>query len=112
MRAADGSLLIVALVAAWTVYRAHRNPQNTFDVFDLVMEGGRLSRLACAFMATLFVTSWVVVRLTFDGKLTEGFFIGYGGMWVAPILARLFSSPPSTATTITQNFESQTVERK
>ena len=103
MRAADGSLLIVSLVIAWSVYRAHRNPQNTFDVFDLVMEGGRLSRLACAFMATLFVTSWVVVRLTFDGKMTEGYFIGYGGMWVAPIIAKLFSTPqpPSTTTTMT-----------
>lgn len=95
MRATDGALLIITLLIAWSFYRSHVNKANTFDLFDLLMENGRLSRIACAFMATLVVTSWMVVRLTLDGKLTEGYFIGYGGMWVAPILARLFSPTQS-----------------
>ena len=103
MRATDGALLIIALVIAWSVYRAHRNQENTFDVFDLLMENGRLSRIACAFMVTLIATTWIMVRLTFDGKMTEGYFIGYGGMWVAPIIAKMFGTPatPSTTTTTT-----------
>jgi len=72
VRAYDAALLIVALVIAWSIYRAHNDESNTFNVLDLVMENGRLSRIACAFMATLVVTSWVIVRQTSDGKLTEG----------------------------------------
>lgn len=94
MRATDGALLIVALAVAWSFYRSHRNPAIQFDLFDLLMEGGRLSRIACAFMATLIVTSWVVIRLTVEGKLTEGLFTAYVAAWVAPIVAKLFSTPP------------------
>lgn len=93
MRATDGALLIVSAVIVWSFYRAHRNPDFTFNAFDLLMEGGRVSRIACAFMATLVVTSWVIVRLTVEGKLTEGIFAAYVAAWVAPIVAKLFSAP-------------------
>ena len=101
MRAADASLLIIALVIAWSVYRAHRRNDGAFENFnilDLLLENGRVSRLACAFMATLVVTSWIMVRLTLDGKMTEGYLIGYGGMWVAPIVAKLFTPQPASST--------------
>ena len=73
MRATDAALLIVAMVIAWSFIRAHRDKSNTFNLLDLLMENGRLSRIACAFMATLVVTSWVIVKLTVEGKLTETF---------------------------------------
>ena len=104
MRAADASLLIIALVIAWSVYRAHKRKDgefNDFNILDLLMEGGRVGRLACAFMATLVVTSWIMVRLTLDGKMTEGFMIGYAGAWVAPIIAKLFSQQPAASSTLT-----------
>lgn len=96
MTASEGALLIVALCIAWSVYRADR-ATNAFNLLDLLMENGRVSRIACAFLVTLVVTSWAVVHLTVLGKLTEGIFIGYGGMWVAPIVAKLFSTnqPPA-----------------
>jgi len=101
VRATDAALLIVALAIAWSFYRAHRNPETTFNLFDLLMEHGRLSRIACAFMATLVVTSWVIVKLTVEGKLTEGLFGAYVAAWVAPIVARMFSLPQNTSTSIT-----------
>lgn len=112
MRATDAALLIVALVIAWSVYRAHTRKDSGFDAFnvlDLLMEGGRVSRLACAFMVTLVVTSWIMVRLTLDAKMTEGYIIGYGGMWVAPIIAKLFSGPPASSTTTTMQMTEKTV---
>lgn len=95
MRATDGALLILTLVVSWSFYRAHRNPQFTFNVFDLIMENGRVSRIACAFLATLLVTSWVIIRMTIEGKLTEGLFTAYVAAWVAPIVAKLFAGVPS-----------------
>ncbi len=73
------------------------------------MEGGRVGRLACAFMVTLVVTSWIMVRLTLDGKMTEGFMIGYAGAWVAPIIAKLFSGPPAASTVTTMQVTEKTV---
>lgn len=98
MKATDAALLIVAMVIAWSFIRAHRDKTNTFNLLDLLMEGGRLSRIACAFMATLVVTSWVIVKLTIEGKLTEGLFGAYVAAWVAPIVAKLFTPPSSTIT--------------
>ncbi len=113
MRATDAALLIVALVIAWSFYRAHRSNDGTFanfNLLDLIMENGRVSRLACAFLATLLVTSWVIVRLTIESKLTEGYFIGYGGMWVAPIIARMFGTPAASSTlTATTTMTEKTV---
>lgn len=96
MRGTDAALLIVALVVAWSIYRAHKakGEYAAFNLLDILLEGGKVSRIACAFMTTLFVTSWVVVRLTLDGKLTELLFAAYLGAWVTPIVAKMFSAPP------------------
>lgn len=108
MRSADASLLIISLVVAWSFYRAHRDPNFAFNALDLIMENGRVSRLACAFMATLMVTSWIMVRLTIDGKMTEGYVTSYGLMWVAPIIAKLFSPQPSTSISTTTTTATST----
>ena len=94
MRAADGALLIVALVVAWSFYRAHRNAALTFNLFDLIMENGRVSKLACVFLGSFGVTSWIMVRLTLDGKMTEGYLTAFGALWIIPITAKLFSPAP------------------
>ncbi len=94
MRATDAALLIISLVVAWSIYRAHRNPAYDFSFFDLVMENGKLSRLACVFVGSFGVSSWIVIRATMDGKMTELLFAAYGAMWVAPITAKLFAPAP------------------
>ena len=99
MRVTDAVLMIFTLLLAWSFLRAHRDPQFRLDLFDLVMSDGRLSRIAVAFMVTLCATTWIMVRLTLDGKLTEGYFTGYALAWIAPVVARLFSQPVNTTTT-------------
>lgn len=98
LRISDALLAVGLLILVWSFYRAQRNPSFVFDLFDLVLENGRVSRLAIAFMITLAVTSWMMLRMTIDGKMTEGYFTAYGAMWIAPIVAKLFSSPPSVST--------------
>lgn len=93
MRVTDALLALIALVIALNLYRAQRNVDLSFDLFDLILENGRVSKVSVAFMVTLAATTWVLVRLTMDGKLTELYFGAYGTMWVAPIIARLFSPP-------------------
>lgn len=99
MRAADAALLIGSLVLCWSMYRAHKDRNFKFNLLELLMDNGRISKTAFAFMLTLSVTSWIMLRLTLDGKLTEGYFTGYGLMWVAPLVAKLFAVPPAPGTT-------------
>ena len=98
MRAADAAILIVSLVIAWSFYKAHTNQDFNFNLFDLILENGKLSRLACVFMGSFAVSSWIMVRVTIDNKMTEGLFMAYGGVWVAPIIAKLFSTQPPAKT--------------
>ncbi len=109
MRAADAALLIVALMIAWSLYRAHRNQDFVFNVFDILMENGRVSRLACVFLGSFLVSCWVMIRLTIDGKMTEGFFTAFGGIWVAPILAKLFAPVQANTSTSTTSVSTTTV---
>ena len=87
-------LAIAAALILISFYRMQADPDVKFDILDLIMENGRVSRIAFAFMLTLLVTSWIIVKLTVDGKMTEGYLIAYGGLWVAPILTKMFSNNP------------------
>jgi len=93
VRPADAAILIVSLVIAWALYKAHKSATVHFNLFDILMENGRVSRLACVFMGSFVVSSWIMVRMTVEGKMTEGLFMAYGTVWVAPIIAKLFSGP-------------------
>jgi hypothetical protein len=89
-----GILALFVVLIAFSIYRLQHNPDNQFDLLDILMENGRVSRTAVAFSTTLLITSWIMVKLAIDQKMTEGFLIAYGGMWVAPILARMFATSP------------------
>lgn len=78
---------IVAIIASF--WRAHRDPRFHFNAFDLIMENGRVSKIAVAFMGVLMVTTWIMVDLQVNGKLTEGYFTIYGTMWVSPLIAKV-----------------------
>ena len=105
MKAADAAMLIVALVIAWSIYQAHKDPTVRFNLLELLMDNGRVSKTAFAFMVTLSVTSGLMVLLMLDGKMTEGYFTAYGAAWVAPLIAKMFAAPtpPGTTTTDTSS---------
>lgn len=111
MRATDAAMLIIALCVAWAFYRAQKDPAFSFNLFDLVMVDGKLSNKACVFVAAFAVTSWVIIRLTVTGKMTEGYYTAYGAMWIIPIVAKMFSGP-STTTTQTDTTTSTRKETK
>ena len=100
MQTPDIVALIVVALVGFSFWKLHRDPASTFNVFDLVMDGGRLSRMACVFVGAFFVCSWIMVKLTLDAKMTDGYFLAYGGIFVTPIVAKLFSGPPPSSSTI------------
>ena len=99
-----GMLAVLAILAGllafgfWTAQRS----DNDFDILDLVMEDGKLSRVSCVLMGAFTVTTWMMVNLTLTGRMTEGYFTAYGGMWIAPLIVRLIkgkdvSAPPAVS---------------
>lgn len=94
MRATDAALLILVLVIAWSLYRAQKNPAVSFNLFDLITENGKVSKLACVFLGSFAVTSWAFIKVAIDGKMTEMLFAAYGAIWIAPIMAKLFAPAP------------------
>lgn len=82
-------LVLMCVVVVASLYVAHKRTDIAFDLLDLLMENGRVSKIACTFLATFIITSWVIVKLTLDEKLTEGFLTVYGGFWITPLVAKL-----------------------
>jgi hypothetical protein len=93
---------VAILVTFWIAHRA----RNTFNLLDLLMKDGRVCRVAVAFMLVLAVSTWVIIDLQINGKLTEGYFTIYTGAWIIPLVARLVSNKDAstslTMTTVTQ----------
>lgn len=88
--------MIAVLVAAvgilalslWSAQKRHPH----FDLFDLLMEEGRVSNVKCVLMGAFAVTTWMMINLTLTGRMTEGYFSAYVAGWVAPIIIRMFSN--------------------
>lgn len=78
-----------ALAIAVSVWKAHKNAAIQFDIFDLLMENGRVSKIAVAFMLVLLVSCWVIVSQQTQGKLTEGMFGLWLTAWVTPLVAKV-----------------------
>src|ERR1035437_11018088 len=110
----DAALGIILLLLLWSFYKAQRDPANNFNLFDLIMENGRVSRIGFAYLVGLLVTSWVLVRMAQNEQRSlDVVFSAYLAAWVAPIVAKLFSPPPPAGTTTTQTSATvtQTVDR-
>lgn len=91
--------LVLGLIAIFvSFWRAHHSKTFEFNAFDLLMENGKVSKIAVAFMGVLAVTTWVIVDLQITGRMTEGYLTTYGAMWVTPLVARVVfnkqESPP------------------
>lgn len=82
-------LAVVLAIAILSFWRAQKSETFQFDAFDLIMENGRVSRIAVAYMLVLAVTTWVIIDLQLKAALTEGYFTTYGAMWVIPLVAKV-----------------------
>lgn len=87
----DWIALVLALLIAYSFYRAHQNQSmKEFNIFDLIMENGRVSRLACIFIATWVVFTWAVVKAVLKNNYEQ--LPLYGTIWAIPIVAKMFTS--------------------
>lgn len=91
----DGTILALCLgivVVFGTVLHAHRSATIPFNLLDLLMEGGKVSKIAVAFMLVLGVSTWVIVHLTIHDKMTEGYLTIYTGAWIVPLVTKVVTN--------------------
>lgn len=102
-----GTLLIGVLM----LWRAQKSKTVQFDAFDLIMENGKVSKIALAFIVSFAVTTWVLVYTAIQGKSVDALFGLYGTMWVAPLVVKvIFNKNEMPGTISTTTVTQQTTE--
>ena len=89
--------LIFFLVLVLSILKLHRDPQNSFNILDTVMDNGRVSKIASVFMGSWLALTFVFVGMYLQSKMTETLFLAYGTACFAPIIARMFSTSTPSA---------------
>jgi predicted membrane protein len=89
---------LVTVVIFLSIFRLHRDPNNDFNVLDTVMENGRVSRIAFVFMGSWMALTFVFIGQHLQGKMTDAFYMAYGTVCFAPIIAKMFAGPAPPAT--------------
>lgn len=84
-------LAVFVIIALWAV-KLHFDNNTNFDLLDLFMENGRISKAATVMMLSFILTSWMMVYLTLHSKITEGYMGMYAAAWIAPVVVRLITN--------------------
>jgi len=77
------------LLIAVSFWRAHKTPGFDFNAFDLVMNKGKVDKISFAFMLVLALSSWIMIDLQVNGKMTEGYIGIYVGAWIVPLVSKV-----------------------
>lgn len=97
------------VLIALSLWSVQRRKDVQFDLLDLLMENGRVSKTAVAFMLVLGVSNWMMMYLLLKDRMTEGYFTIWVSAWIAPLVLRVvFGKTEAPGTTITRLTESST----
>lgn len=85
---------IIAIIV-FLFWYAQRDNANPINVADLVVEDGKLSKVAVMMFGSFLATTWVLIHLELNARLDVGLFGAYLAAWVAPIVTRILKGPQS-----------------
>lgn len=91
-------LLTTVFSIVGMLIRRDRSTVSAINLEDLLLgEDGKLSKAAAVMMGAFAMTTWLMVYLTLNAKMTEGYLAIYVGAWIAPTVTRLImAKPPET----------------
>jgi len=89
---------LVVLAIGWLLYAWQRDEKKyaDFDLTDLLMENGRLSRLAFTWLGSFMVMSFGFIYLLLTKGLTDTYALLYAGTWAVPIITKMFAIKKET----------------
>lgn len=79
-------LAVIMLGCTIYMYRLNADKRNSIDITDLVTVNGKLNDGKFIRLMTWIVSTWGFIYLIATQGLTEWYFIGYMGGWVANAL--------------------------
>lgn len=89
-------LVLAVLVMSIMTSLVHKSRSWTSKVRidDLLLgEDEKISRAACVLLGSFLLTSWGMVFMWLNEKMTEGYFAAYLAAWVAPAVTKLIKGP-------------------
>lgn len=102
-------LVIGVIVIGLSFWKAQQRPD--FNMLDMLMENGKVSRIAFWFMAAGAVSTWVIIDLQIKSKLDPTMFGLWLTAWVGPLIAKLVFGKndfPAPGTIVTSTTSSTT----
>jgi len=82
-------LACVTLLILWTLERRNKSAASAFSFDDLLTENGKTSKAACVMMGAFAFSTWCMVYLVVNDKMTEAYFGLYLGVWATPAVAKI-----------------------
>lgn len=87
-------IVAIALVMLMLV-RRDRSTTSQVNLEDLLLgDDGKLSKAASVMLGAFLMTTWLMVYLALNAKMTEGYLAIYVGAWIAPTVTRLIVTKP------------------
>jgi hypothetical protein len=82
-------LAVAFALIAISFWYAQKKPFFQFDAFDLIMTDGKVDKIALSYMLVLALSSWIMVDLQINSKMTEGYFAIFIGAWITPLVSKV-----------------------
>ena len=79
-------LLAVVLIGMVCLWWLHRDSNTRLNLSDIIATNGKINERKLTRFGAWVVSTWGFVYLIIDDKLTEWYFVGYMGAWVANAL--------------------------
>lgn len=78
-------LALLVFMVLWTLVQMSRNPDDTFDLKDLVSTDGKLNERKFTRFGAWVISTWGFIYLIVNNPTTfpEWYFMAYMGAWVA-----------------------------
>lgn len=89
------ALVLIIASICFMLVRRDRSATSRINLEDLLLgDDGKLSKAAAVMMGAFAMTTWLMVYLALNAKMTEGYLAIYVGAWIAPTVTRLIIAKP------------------
>lgn len=89
---------LVILFIAISLIRRSRSAASQLNLEDLLLgDDNKISKAAAVMMGAFAMTTWLMIYLALNTKMTEGYLAIYVSAWIAPTVTKLIVSPPRTS---------------
>lgn len=86
---------LVILYIAVSLVRRSRLSTSQINLEDLLLgEDGKISKVAAVMMGAYAMTTWLMIYLALNSKMTEGYLAIYVGAWIAPTVTKMIVNAP------------------